>query len=81
MGLHLDRDTGFLLAFLGIVGIGILAVAVASSGDSTPRSSGRLRLVERGYSNLEEWEIIRDSRGRTVGVRAHRKVEPNIVWA
>jgi len=78
----MDRDTGFLLALLGIVGIGILAVAVVSSGDSTPRSSGgRLKLVETGYKNLEEWEIIRDRRGRTIGVRAHRKVEPNIVWA
>lgn len=77
----MDRDTGFLLALFGIVGVGILAFAVFSSVGSSPsHSSGRLRLVERGYSNIEEWEIIRDSRGRTVGVRAHREVKPNVVW-
>lgn len=68
----MDRDD-LLLAFVGISALALVAIAV-SSRESNPR--GRLVPVDRGYENLEEWEIIRDGRGRTVGVRAHRELKP-----
>jgi len=31
--------------------------------------------VRTTYTNEEEWDIVRDERGRVVGVRAHRRAE------
>jgi len=60
-----DLETGLVLgAILGLI-LGIpLGWFMAHS------SAGTLR-----YSNEEEWEILRDERGRTRGIKVHRDSE------
>jgi len=59
----MEDDKVLLLVLAGLLGFvgGILVMIV---------------LKRTGvYTNIEEWEILRDERGRTIGVRAKRTAE------
>lgn len=59
------------LLLLGIaigVPLGVVIIYVANR----PVASSATLAVPRTYSNLEEWEIVRDKDGRTKGVRVKR---------
>jgi hypothetical protein len=63
----------FEKAILVIAGIAIGAVVTffLTRPAPTPTASYAVRT----YSNVEEWEIAKDSDGRVRGVKVHRKAE------
>jgi hypothetical protein len=52
----------YLLIGVAIVGVPLLLYLFASGG------------FKRSVSNIEVWEVVKDWRGRTVGVKIHRRV-------
>lgn len=46
-----------------------------SSVSSSPRSVGSNSKLQVSVENIEDWEIIRDSRGRLSNIRVHRSVK------
>jgi hypothetical protein len=63
----------FEKAILVIAGIAIGAVAVYFYMKS--KTSLPVSYAVKTYSNIEEWEIVKDSDGRVRGVKVHRKAE------
>lgn len=64
----LDNLEKLLLLIAGLA-IGAVAVFVFMK----PQPSVATSYVT--YSNVEEWEFLKDERGRVTGVRVHRKAE------
>jgi len=56
------KDSILVLVLGVLIGIGIYWFATHHHSSTT-------------YSNVEEWEIVKDERGRTVGIRVHRRAE------
>jgi hypothetical protein len=57
-----DDKLFYVLIGIAVIGIPLLTLVLSS------------RMTKRSVSNIEMWEIVKDWRGRTVGVKVHRKV-------
>jgi len=66
-------DTLEKILFL-VFGVAIGAVVVIVLTRPKPTATYTLA---KTYQNEEKWEFIRDERGRTLGLRVHRKAEEN----
>jgi hypothetical protein len=56
-----DDKLFYVLIGIAVIGIPLLTLVLSS-------------MTKRSVSNIEMWEIVKDWRGRTVGVKVHRKV-------
>jgi len=62
-----DKDWLFIGLLVGIpLGIGLLwFISQSTSSIATPKT----------YSNLEEWDIVKDERDRVIGLKVKREAE------
>lgn len=59
----------------GVIGILIGAAAIALLLRTRTIGTALAVPPKQVYTNLEEWEIVKDSDGRTLGMKVHRKAE------
>lgn len=79
MGEYDDFVVGLIIGLIaGIpIGVGLCWFAAqslfGSQSSQGPVASQESHAPVNTYQNLEEWELIRDSSGRLVGAKIHRK--------
>jgi len=71
-----DWTLAFVIGLLVGIPVGIgLFWAFTQLKVGSPQTSAYQPAPKKTYTNTEEWEILKDERGRTRGIRVHRRAQ------
>jgi hypothetical protein len=71
-----DFESGVGVGIIVGIAVGIpLGWLIAQLFIRPSAATGQSAAGNKTYSNVEEWDIVKDERGRVKGVRVHRRAE------